>query len=243
MSTLLLRFAAPIQSWGSTSRFQWRGTSREPTKSAVIGMLAAALGRRRTEPIDDLTEIEFGVRIDQPGRVIRDFQTAKSADGKLAFISNRDYLSDAVFLVGIQASDEQLQVYEQALLHPYYPLFLGRRSCPPTQPFVLGIRSGKSLVEALKDEPWQASGFHQKRFQRQLQISLEIVADVRYGAPNSYTQRDVPVSFDQTYRQYATRSVIRHSHDVPITTAGADTASATATTTATEHDALAALEE
>jgi CRISPR system Cascade subunit CasD len=209
-------------------------------------MLAAALGRRRTEPIDDLAKIEFGVRIDQPGRVIRDFQTAKSADGKLAFISNRDYLSDAVFLVGIQASDERLQVYEQALLHPYFPLFLGRRSCPPTQTCVLGIRSGLNLVEALKDEPWQASGFHQRRFQRQQQISLEIVADTQYGTDYSYTQRDVPVSFDQTYRRYATRSVVRHSHDVQVATPDEDAtsaAAATATTTATEHDALAALEE
>jgi len=45
MSVLLLRLAGPLQSWGDSSRFATRGTRREPTKSGVIGMVAAALGR------------------------------------------------------------------------------------------------------------------------------------------------------------------------------------------------------
>ena len=49
MSTLLLRLAAPLQSWGASSKFGRRATEREPTKSGVIGLVAAALGIRRTE--------------------------------------------------------------------------------------------------------------------------------------------------------------------------------------------------
>ena len=44
MATLLLRLAAPLQSWGSDSKFETRKTDREPTKSGVVGLLAAALG-------------------------------------------------------------------------------------------------------------------------------------------------------------------------------------------------------
>lgn len=44
MATLLLRLAAPLQSWGSDSKFETRKTGREPTKSGVVGLLAAALG-------------------------------------------------------------------------------------------------------------------------------------------------------------------------------------------------------
>lgn len=47
MATLLLRLAAPLQSWGSDSKFETRKTDREPTKSGVVGLLAAALGLRR----------------------------------------------------------------------------------------------------------------------------------------------------------------------------------------------------
>ena len=42
MSTLLLRLAAPLQAWGTASKFERRRTQREPSKSGVIGMLAAA---------------------------------------------------------------------------------------------------------------------------------------------------------------------------------------------------------
>ena len=76
MTVLLLRLAGPLQSWGDSSRFTTRATRREPTKSGVIGLLAAAQGRRRTDSIEDLLTLRFGVRTDQPGSVVRDFQTA-----------------------------------------------------------------------------------------------------------------------------------------------------------------------
>ena len=69
MPTLLLRLAAPMQSWGVSSRFTVRDTLREPTKSGVVGLIAAALGRPRTVQLDDLATLRMGVRIDQPGRV------------------------------------------------------------------------------------------------------------------------------------------------------------------------------
>lgn len=47
MATLLLRLAAPLQAWGADSKFETRKTNREPTKSGVIGLLAAALGLRQ----------------------------------------------------------------------------------------------------------------------------------------------------------------------------------------------------
>ena len=75
--TLLLRFAGVLQSWGTDSRFEIRRTETIPTKSGIIGFLAAALGRRRDEDIDDLADLKIGVRADQPGALISDFHTAK----------------------------------------------------------------------------------------------------------------------------------------------------------------------
>ena len=81
MTVLLLKLAGPLQSWGSESRFTERGTRHEPTKSGAIGLLAAALGRRRTDSVDDLASLEFGVRIDQPGTFEEDFQPSIGGHG------------------------------------------------------------------------------------------------------------------------------------------------------------------
>ncbi len=54
MATLLLRLAAPLQAWGADSKFETRKTNREPTKSGVIGLLAAALGAVGFSPVKPL---------------------------------------------------------------------------------------------------------------------------------------------------------------------------------------------
>ena len=64
MSTLLLRLAAPMQAWGTDSRFDTRKTDRIPLKSGVIGLLAAALGLKRDADLTQLNELSFGVRVD-----------------------------------------------------------------------------------------------------------------------------------------------------------------------------------
>lgn len=74
MSVLLLRLAGPMQAWGDSARFVRRTTRHEPTKSGVVGLLASALGRGREESVEDLAQLEMGVRADQPGTLLRDFQ-------------------------------------------------------------------------------------------------------------------------------------------------------------------------
>ena len=104
MSTLLLRFAGPVQSWGINSKFEVRRTENAPSKSGVTGLLAAALGIRRNEDISSLNKLRLGVRTDQEGRLLKDFHTAHSE--KNSYITTRYYLSDAIFLVGLECGDE-----------------------------------------------------------------------------------------------------------------------------------------
>lgn len=61
MYTLLLRLSAPLQSWGSGSMYDSRDTDYMPTKSGVLGMLAAALGRKRDESLEDLQKLKFEI--------------------------------------------------------------------------------------------------------------------------------------------------------------------------------------
>lgn len=203
MSTLLLRLSGPMQSWGVSSKFNSRNTEKEPSKSGVVGMLAAALGRPRDQPVDDLAVLRFGVRSDQIGGFMRDYHTAHHPDNeKLAYITNRHYLVDSTFLVGFEGDRELLDDLDSAVRHPYYPLYLGRRSCPPSGRISLGIRD-VCLEEALSTEPWLASDWYAKKQPK------EVYLDVSMDSPDAigYLQRDSPLSFSQNNRTYATRQV------------------------------------
>ena len=135
MATLLLRLAAPLQSWGADSKFETRKTNREPTKSGVIGLLAAALGLRRDDAagLARLNGLHFAVRADREGSLLVDFHTANREEdrkkGKAPYVTYRHYLQDAVFLVGLESEDTALlQELETALKHPVYPLYPGRET-------------------------------------------------------------------------------------------------------------------
>ena len=202
MGTLLLRLAAPIQAWGVESQFEIRKTGREPTKSGVVGLLAAALGRGRDVPPDDLNALRFGVRVDQEGQVERDFHTAHREADKPPYTTDRYYLTDAVFLVGLEGDGALLASLEQALAAPRYPLFLGRRSCPPTLPVCLGVRQ-LPLEEALRAEPWLAAQWRQKK----LPGALRMLADCEPGELPPVRRRDLPVSFSPLRRVYGYRGL------------------------------------
>jgi CRISPR system Cascade subunit CasD len=209
MTALVLKLAAPMQSWGDRSRFVRRETRTEPTKSGVLGLLAAAQGRRRTDPLEDLLQLRFGVRIDQPGRLIRDFQTAKSLDGKTVMpLSYRYYLSDAVFLAVVEGDDSLIRTIDRALRDPVYPLYLGRRSCPPAGPVNQGLRDA-DLVDVLADEEWAAAGWYRRRH-RDPDVPVTVTRDALDPAENGEVIRDLPLSFDPERREYGWRPTIRY---------------------------------
>lgn len=162
MATLLLQLYGPMQSWGTTSRYDERDTQLEPSKSGVIGLVCAALGRGRENAVDDLAALRMGVRIDREGVVMRDYQTATGAaiassgraDTGRTVVSPRYFLSDAVFLVGLEGQHGLLERVDQALRSPRWPLALGRKGFAPSKPVHLpGALLTLPLVEALAAWP------------------------------------------------------------------------------------------
>ena len=214
MATLLLRLAAPLQSWGADSKFEVRKTEREPTKSGVLGLLAAALGLRRDdeEGLRRLRTLRFALRVDQEGELLVDFHTAGNHTQeevrrarragkapKPPYVTRRYYLSDAVFLVGLESEDEAfLQELCSALLRPAFPLFLGRRSCPPTLPLCLGIRQ-KPLRQAMEEEMDQAPPWRRK------QRRVRLLCDAEMGEAGAALRRDLPLSFSPIHRRFGYR--------------------------------------
>lgn len=164
--TLLMRFVASMQSWGVQSNFDYRDTGLEPSKSGVIGLLCAALGHSRELPIDPrFLSSRMGVRVDCEGVVAYDYHIAGvggilKAEGKVktdnVVPSWRYYLADAAFLVGLESEDaDWLRQLHEALQHPVWPLFFGRKAFPPGEPVALSDNAvyAQDLYTALQAYP------------------------------------------------------------------------------------------
>jgi len=228
MTVLLMRLSAPMQSWGTQSRFTERDTGREPSKSGVVGLVSAALGRPRDQSPEDLARLRMGVRVDREGAILRDYQTAgggswfgrpygvAKADGspitaksapKATVTSNRYYLADAVFLVGLEGDDHDLLArIDEALGNPRWPLFLGRKAFPPAEPIRLadGLRTDTALGDALRTWPCLVAdrpGRGQDPPDR-----LRLVIECRPGEEGEPRQ-DVPLSFRSAARDFTVRHV------------------------------------
>ncbi len=216
MKTILLKLAGPLQSWGTESHFEKRHTDVHPSKSVVLGMIAAGLGYRRDndEQIRLLNELHFAVREDQPGHILRDYHTTHSykLDGtpNRTYVTERYYIEDAVFVAAVgHENDARVDQIAAAICNPYFQPYLGRRSLPVTADCFLGTFDG-DVIGVLKSFPWQASKWY-KKHNANLN-SLRIYADDNLtGGVTDNWRRDKIVSFSDHGRKYELRgeSVIR----------------------------------
>ncbi len=240
MAVLLLRLSAPLQAWGTeNSKFEIRKTGREPSKSGIVGLLAAALGIRRNEPekLRELNALRIGVRIDRAGKLLRDFHMAHAE--KTSYLTERYYLSDAVFLVGLEGERELLERIEFALSHPVFPLFLGRRSCPPTLPIVFDDIKEDGLIKVLRTYP-TLDDSSKKKYNMTAHIYADYSEDDEQNSDadeprviGREARRDLAVSFDPRCRKHTYRTVAAYES---VNKAEKDTDAA-------EHDAFAELED
>ena len=128
-------------------------------------------------------------------------------------LSWRHYLSDAAFLAVLEGDDELVGKVDAAVRRPQFPLFLGRRSCPPAGPVALGV-ADTSLDDTLASWPWLA-GPHEQRRHRNAAVQLSVARDARPGEEPGELLRDIPVSFNQNRRLYEWRPVVRYHVEVP----------------------------
>lgn len=221
MSTLLLRLAGPMQAWGTQSRFTIRDSGLEPSKSGVVGLICAALGRARAEPVDDVAALKMAVRADREGRLSVDYQTAggtnrvgdrygvaKANGGRPETVtSRRYYLADADFLVGLEGGDDLLETIARAIEAPVWPLFLGRKAFPPGMPIPIrnGFHRDVRLETALASHPWPQADLEWPPW-RPRPSSLRIVVESEPG-PGSELRHDQPFGASFLHRRFAFRYV------------------------------------
>lgn len=212
VKTILLKLAGPLQSWGTQSHFETRQTDFHPSKSAIIGLISASFGYKRDddEKIQELNELKFAVRIDQQGALLRDYHTVRKykPNGSLdrTYVTERYYLEDAVFLVGISHDDENfLNNIFSRLKEPYYQQFMGRRSLPVTVDFLLGIFDG-DIINCIQNYP-RINSSRRKGHSKDL---LTIYADADLLDSKSVVMRkDRVESFSQKNRKFKFRSEVR----------------------------------
>ncbi|MHB0979853.1 MAG: type I-E CRISPR-associated protein Cas5/CasD [Thermoleophilia bacterium] len=166
---LLLRLEGPLQSWGLRARWDVRDTADEPSKSGIIGLLGCALGYpvgdRRLETLEKQTRL--AVRVEREGTRLVDFHTVTgvlpradggfkgNAEDPATILSSRSYLEDAAFLAVVAGPVALLEKCADALRTPAWPIYLGRKSCPPSRPVFEGItRDYGSVREAVSSCPW-----------------------------------------------------------------------------------------
>lgn len=221
-ATLLMQLAGPMQSWGTRSRFDQRDTEREPTKSGVLGMVCAALGKPRDDKpgpwpsLASLASLRMGVRVLAEGRLCEDFQTTGGgefpglkkfgvwrASGSVGstVVSARHFLADAAFVVGLEGPLDLLGSIQEALKSPVWPLSLGRKSYVPSVPVHLPCRpSDPSPIRPLPLEEALASFECQSSQGTRQRLVIEVPLE---GATE--TRMDVPLSF--LHRTFAARGV------------------------------------
>jgi CRISPR system Cascade subunit CasD len=162
--TLFLRLEGPLQSWGERAHWSVRDTAPEPTKSGVVGLLACALGLSGDDDLTALSaQVQFAVRCDRPGESLRDYHTVvggfMTGEGKIkinaksgkpeTIVSERSYLCDASFLAVVRADPALVARLAAAVQWPVWPVYLGRKSCPPALPVYEGTGDYPSPQAAL----------------------------------------------------------------------------------------------
>ncbi len=167
---LALLLDGPMQSWGHGSRFERRTTALHPTRSAVLGIIAAALGIDKHAP-DEATQLAgldalhvTTVKLDKrdgrgrelPIQRLEDYHTVtgiRRASGKVdeeaTVQTYRHYLLDARFAVLIEGPPGLLEEIAAALRNPKWGVWLGRKCCLPASPLLVA-------VSPIRQEAWRA---------------------------------------------------------------------------------------
>ena len=211
---LVLRLEGPLQSWGTTSQYNRRGTELLPSRSAIMGMLCAARGLTRGSEDEkkwldrcaDLGMLAVAVPRERRNRELavrrlEDFHTVlhtlKASGGiKDCHITRRQYLLDAAFRVFLSGERTVLEQAAQALQDPKWGLWLGRKCCIPAAPVFVGIFETEEEA---------------KRHCLPCDVDELIwVKDVASFEDGTDSVPDMPLSFATAARKFQLRRIQRH---------------------------------
>lgn len=205
-----LRLEGPLQSWGGPAVGDRRPSLDFPTRSGVMGLIGAALGVPRQE-VAKLASLQrglgFAVRVDRRGVAAVDYHTVMAPGVfKTTLQTWRTYLQDASFAAIVVERDglePPLERILEALLHPRFLLYLGRKACPPSAqvlafPRILEGDRWEDLIDSIApaERPDSDAGVvfadADLGSDRRTRLGQRRVRDVLTGPlPRMYEERDV----------------------------------------------------
>ena len=236
MKHLALYLRAPLQSWGASSKFGDRGTLDAPTRSGLLGLLAAACGIDKNDESQDrewlarAAQLSMTVLAFRRGDRMTDYHTVgarydkndpwqkrmipTTPDGKPrgTDLTHRDYLADSVFGTVLSGDDALVSEMAQGLANPVWGVWFGRKSCIPTEPILAGVfeseeSARRALAERLRDSLKRSGG----------QVAGDDSTDMAFSVfealagEEDETLLDVPVSFGK--REFHARRIQRELHE------------------------------
>jgi CRISPR system Cascade subunit CasD len=168
---------APLASWGETAVGEIRGFWDRPSRSALLGLIAASLGIRRDE-VDAHARLDaalgVAVRTLAAGRELSDYHTTQNPKSRFVrkhrpatrrvaleldepetSLSRRWLRQDALYLAAVWArsDDISLKSIAQALEAPSFVLYAGRKANAFGLPLAPRVVQARSLADALRDDP------------------------------------------------------------------------------------------
>ncbi len=214
---LVFQLYGPMAAWGDIAVGEYRPSFAHPSKSAIIGLLASALGIRRDEEERQrllAKGCSFAVRVDAMGSLLRDYHTAQVPSAKKGvthytrrselavenlntILSSRDYRCDAACTIAIRLHKNAAygaQMLCEKLRKPDFTLYLGRKSCPlalPLQPKVIQVTNFK---EALETVSFANDALPGVLTPSQVSVYWENGAEGGYESDHMVTRRDEPLS-------------------------------------------------
>jgi CRISPR system Cascade subunit CasD len=228
-SFLILRLIGPMQGWSGHSYEGQRPLVEYPTRSGVLGLLAACLGIARNDAkgLAALSQsLRYAVRSDArayPPHALVDYHTVQNARESYQGLKSHDtiqtwrgYLCDAAFTVALWLQTDthwSLEQIAQATRTPRYTPFLGRRSCPITRPlFDRLVEAANTLAAFAQIEPAPCPDETQKPGTTSPVLVSTVYSEEKFeGSPGNFRHqyskevRDEP--FGLQARQFARRWV------------------------------------
>ena len=241
---LVFQLYGPLAAWGDIAVGETRPSALTPTKSAILGLLAAALGIKRPDTAEEADRLAWeqahtaladgyglAIRVECPGLPLSDYHTAEVPKGKGfatrrdeirdvqrqkgsgvqfkgTILSRREYRQDAYCAIALWARDgapHGLDALRAVLMTPVFPLYLGRKSCPPALPLaprVVGAPDvesalvGSSLAAVIEDLEAFWNGWSPRAWLREVQPMLlwDSDAETKLTPQESHSRRDQPAS-------------------------------------------------
>lgn len=174
MDFLVFRLYGPMMSWGEIAVGGERRSARHPSRSAISGLVAAALGIKREDENrqNDLeNSVGFGLKLLSAGDILKDYHTTQvpKTERKVQYctrrdelkanptavgtiLSSREYRTDSLCIVALWQQPEAVYSLSQikaALEKPVFHLYLGRKSCPSASPMQPQLIKDTTLRSAL----------------------------------------------------------------------------------------------